>query len=158
GQGANDYAGGQGLAGVFGVREGQGARLSARVVDDAVAGPPRTREGAGRGARMSCRSGPGHGVQDSWSRGSQAAQGAVLFGTSRRRVRAKDGEGSVRLSRGPTPEKAAKSKKPRKPVAVVSYDEKPGIQAIATTAPDLPPEPGVHPTFARDHEYKRHGT
>lgn len=53
---------------------------------------------------------------------------------------------------------AARSKKPRKPVAIVSYDEKPGIQAIATTAPDLPPEPGVHPTFARDHEYKRHGT
>jgi transposase len=53
---------------------------------------------------------------------------------------------------------AAKSKKPGKPVAIVSYDEKPGIQAIATTAPDLPPEPGIHPTFARDHEYKRHGT
>ena len=44
------------------------------------------------------------------------------------------------------------------PVAIVSYDEKPGIQAIATTAPDLPPEPSVHPTFARDYEYKRHGT
>jgi transposase len=43
-------------------------------------------------------------------------------------------------------------------VAIISYDEKPGIQAIATTAPDLPPVPGVHPTFARDHEYKRHGT
>jgi transposase len=54
--------------------------------------------------------------------------------------------------------KAAKSKKPGKPVAIVSCDEKPGIQAIATTAPDLPPQPGVHPTFARDHEYKRHGT
>jgi transposase len=53
---------------------------------------------------------------------------------------------------------AAKSKKPGKPVAIVSYDEKPGIQAIATTSPDLPPVPGVHPTFARDHEYKRHGT
>ena len=53
---------------------------------------------------------------------------------------------------------AATSSKPRKPVAIVSYDEKPGIQAIATTAPDLPPEPGVHATFARDHEYKRHGT
>ena len=26
-------------------------------------------------------------------------------------------------------------------VAIVSYDEKPGIQAIATTAPDLPPSP-----------------
>jgi hypothetical protein len=40
----------------------------------------------------------------------------------------------------------------------VSYDEKPGIQAIATTAPDLPPAPGVHANFAREHEYKRHGT
>jgi transposase len=53
---------------------------------------------------------------------------------------------------------SAKSKKPRNAVAIVSCDEKPGIQAIATTAPDLPPEPGAHATFARDHEYKRHGT
>jgi transposase len=53
---------------------------------------------------------------------------------------------------------AARAKKPRKPVAIVSYDEKPGIQAIATTAPDLPPVPGIHPTFAREHEYKRQGT
>ena len=43
-------------------------------------------------------------------------------------------------------------------VAVVSYDEKPGIQAIGTTAPDLSPVPGSHPTFSRDHEYKRYGT
>jgi transposase len=53
---------------------------------------------------------------------------------------------------------AAKAKKSAQPVAIVSYDEKPGIQAIATTAPDLPPTPGVHASFARDHEYKRHGT
>src|SRR5438270_3243338 len=53
---------------------------------------------------------------------------------------------------------AAKSRKAIKRVAIVSYDEKPCIQAIATTAPDLPPEPGVHATFARDYEYKRHGT
>jgi transposase len=52
---------------------------------------------------------------------------------------------------------AAASKKPAK-VAIISYDEKPGIQAIETTAPDLPPEPGAHATFAREHEYKRHGT
>jgi transposase len=52
----------------------------------------------------------------------------------------------------------AKSKRRGKRVAIVSYDEKPGIQAIATTAPDLPPEPGIYPTFARDHEYKRYGT
>ena len=43
-------------------------------------------------------------------------------------------------------------------VAIVSYDEKPGVQAIGVTAPDLPPVPGIHPTVARDHEYKRHGT
>jgi transposase len=43
-------------------------------------------------------------------------------------------------------------------VAIVSYDEKPGVQAIATTAPDLPPVPGRHASLARDHEYKRHGT
>src|SRR6201993_2621456 len=53
---------------------------------------------------------------------------------------------------------AASKKEPSDAVAIVSYDEKPGIQAIATTAPDLPPEPGIHPTFARDHEYKRLGT
>jgi transposase len=47
---------------------------------------------------------------------------------------------------------------PSPQVAIVSYDEKPGIQAIENTAPDLPPVPGEHPTFARDHEYKRHGT
>ena len=51
---------------------------------------------------------------------------------------------------------AAAKKKPNDAVAVISYDEKPGIQAIATTAADLPPEPGVHPGFAREHEYKRH--
>ncbi len=53
---------------------------------------------------------------------------------------------------------AASKKKPSDAVAVVSYDEKPGIQAIATTAADLPPQPGAYATFARDHEYKRHGT
>src|ERR1700760_2140009 len=29
---------------------------------------------------------------------------------------------------------------------------------LATTPPDLPPVPGTYATFARDHEYKRHGT
>ena len=54
--------------------------------------------------------------------------------------------------------KTANSKELGKRVAILSYDEKPGIQAIETTAPDLPPKPGVHVTFAREHEYKRHGT
>jgi hypothetical protein len=49
---------------------------------------------------------------------------------------------------------AASRQKPSDAVAVISYDEKPGIEAIATTAPDLPPVPGMHATFAREHEYK----
>jgi transposase len=43
-------------------------------------------------------------------------------------------------------------------VITVSVDEKPGVQAIANTAPDLPPVPGKHPKIARDHEYERLGT
>ena len=43
-------------------------------------------------------------------------------------------------------------------VAIVSYDEKPGLQAIGTTAPDLPPAPARHACVGRDHEYVRHGT
>src|SRR5215813_4785015 len=73
GQRADDYTGGQGLAGVVGVRQGQGSRLSARVVDDASFGAPCARARSGGGTPMSCQSCPGHGVQDSRSRGSQTA-------------------------------------------------------------------------------------
>lgn len=44
------------------------------------------------------------------------------------------------------------------PVYTVSVDEKPGVQALGTTAPDLPPVPGKHSSIGRDHEYVRHGT
>jgi transposase len=47
---------------------------------------------------------------------------------------------------------------PSEVVGVLSYDEKPGIQAIGNTAPDLPPVPGRYRTWGRDHEYERHGT
>lgn len=43
-------------------------------------------------------------------------------------------------------------------VITVSVDEKPGVQAIATVAPDLPPNPGTHKSVGRDYEYKRMGT
>ena len=45
-----------------------------------------------------------------------------------------------------------------RPVFTVSVDEKPGVQAIGNTAPDLPPVPGEQPAWSRDHEYVRHGT
>jgi len=47
---------------------------------------------------------------------------------------------------------------PAPSVITVAVDEKPGVQAIGNTAPDLPPVPGKHPTVSRDHEYKRYGT
>jgi hypothetical protein len=43
-------------------------------------------------------------------------------------------------------------------VITVSVDEKPGVQAIANTTPDLPPVAGAHPTVARDPHYIRLGT
>ena len=43
-------------------------------------------------------------------------------------------------------------------IITVSVDEKPGVQAIGNTAPDLPPVPGKHSSISRDHEYKRLGT
>lgn len=42
-------------------------------------------------------------------------------------------------------------------VHVISYNEKPGIQALATTSDDLYPDE-KHRTFSRDYEYKRLGT
>lgn len=44
------------------------------------------------------------------------------------------------------------------PVYTVSVDEKPGVQAIGTIAPDLPPVPGREASLARDYEYVRYGT
>ncbi len=43
-------------------------------------------------------------------------------------------------------------------VITVSVDEKPGVQAIDTVAPDLPPKSGCHKNVGRDYEYKRLGT
>ena len=40
----------------------------------------------------------------------------------------------------------------------ISYDEKPGIQAIANVAADLAPVPHKYSTWGRDYEYRRLGT
>ena len=101
--------------------------------------------------------GAGHGVQDSQPARGEAAQGALLPwnaatpGLKRRWRKCCDREVTIL-------KEAAAAKKPNEALAIVSYDETPGVQAIATTAPDLPPEPSTYRTFARDHEYTRHGT
>jgi len=50
------------------------------------------------------------------------------------------------------------AQKTQTPIYTVSVDEKPGVQAIGLTAPDLPPIPGQQASVARDYEYVRHGT
>ncbi len=45
-----------------------------------------------------------------------------------------------------------------RPIYTVSVDEKPGVQALSTTADDLPPVAGKHASVGRDYEYVRHGT
>lgn len=44
------------------------------------------------------------------------------------------------------------------PTVTISYDEKPGIQVLATTTPDRPPAPNQYPSHLRDYEYERLGT
>ena len=43
-------------------------------------------------------------------------------------------------------------------VITVSVDEKPGVQAIKSIAPDIMPEPGKQSRVMRDYEYERLGT
>lgn len=43
-------------------------------------------------------------------------------------------------------------------LAILTYDEKLGIQAIKNTSPDLPPLPVGHRSISRDYEYQRLGT
>lgn len=43
-------------------------------------------------------------------------------------------------------------------VAILSYDEKPGIQALESCGKEKPPVVGEYPCWLRDYEYVRHGT
>ena len=43
-------------------------------------------------------------------------------------------------------------------IVIVSYDEKPGIQAVGNKYPDLMPVEGEYPAISRDYEYVRYGT
>ena len=45
-----------------------------------------------------------------------------------------------------------------KDTITLSFDEKPGMQAISQTSKELPPVPGKHPSVTRDYEYRRLGT
>ncbi len=55
-------------------------------------------------------------------------------------------------------EKLVKGMLKEPPVVTISYDEKPGIQALATTTADRPPQPKQFASHLRDYEYQRLGT
>src|SRR5215467_1559914 len=148
------------MAGAVGVSEGKGIRLSARTLDDTALASHAREHGPAEGHACFARLAQGtvckildqedvkpHKVRYYLERRDPdfAEKMAEVLCVYRK----------VKLLKKAA---AASRKKPSDAVAVISYDEKPGIQAIATTAPDLPPVPGA--TFAREHEheYKRHGT
>lgn len=45
-----------------------------------------------------------------------------------------------------------------KDTITISFDEKPGIQALSLKSEELPPVPGKYPSVTRDYEYRRLGT
>src|ERR1700730_5888609 len=122
------------------------------------------RRGSWQIMRASMHGRPGTPVSPSWSRARSARFSAERKSSRTRcaitwnRFERKMAEVLCVYREVQVLKKIAKSRQSGVSVAIVSYDEKPGIQAVATTSPDLPPVPGVHTTFARDYEYKRHGT
>src|SRR5262249_1716402 len=73
---------GQGLGREPRLPQGQGTRVSARIVDSATPRPPCARAGPGRGAQLPCQAGSGHVVQHTQWSGNKATQGALLPGTT----------------------------------------------------------------------------
>ncbi len=145
---------------VSGLPQGEGPGLSARIVDDAASGSPRARAWTAEG--HACLGKLVQGTVCKILNEQEVKPHKVRYYLERRDPEFKQKMAEVlcvyREVRLIKETAAAAKQEPSDAVAIVSYDEKPGIQAIATTAPDLPPEPGRHATFARDHEYKRHGT
>src|SRR5215471_12353923 len=149
------------MAGVVGVSEGKGIGLSARTLDDTAFGQPRSRAWTGGGACVPRQAGPGHGLQDPRPGGRQAAQSALLPGTPRSRLCGKDGRSVVRLSQGQTFEEGRGriAQEAKRCSGCHLLRREAGYSGHRNDGtPDLPPVPGVHATFAREHEYKRHGT
>ena len=133
--------------------------LSARAVDDAAFGPSCARARTGGGSRMSRPSGPGHGVQDTRQRGIKPHK--VRYYLERR-----DAEFEQKMAEvlcvyrevQVLKKAAARSKKSQK-----RWRSSPTTRSRASRRSRrrrriCRPSPACIATFARDHEYKRHGT
>jgi hypothetical protein len=128
------HGGGAGLADRRGLRQAQGPRLSARAVDIASVGSPRTRPRPDGGSACLAELAPST-VHDLLNNQPIKPHKVRYYLDRRdpafaeRKAEVIEVYGAVEMLRSlPEAERS---------VAIVSYDEKPGIQAIATTAPDL---------------------
>jgi hypothetical protein len=153
-QGTNHRRRCQGL----GVLQTEGSGLRSRSLEPASAGTAGPR--ACRGGRFSCVIASGQSDRASNSGGPATASGKVKYYLERRdpdfevgmrRVLIVYQDVALQNARRAAGETASN-------IITVSVDEKPGVQAIGNTAPDLPPVPGKHPAIGRDHEYERLGT
>ena len=100
----------------------------------------------------------GHVVQDPRPAGRQTAQSALLSRAPRPGFDAKMAEVLCVYREVELLKQSAVARDGDTPaVAIISFDEKPGLQAIGTSAPDLPPARRAC-GLRRDHEYIRHGT
>ena len=143
-----------------GVSEGDGTGLSARTVDDAAFGPPRSRAGTGAGACV-----PRHLAQGTVrkildqedvkphkvryyleQRGPEFAEKMAEVLCVYRQVR------NFEAGRSRLEQEAERCG------GCHFLRREAGYSGHRNDGPRLPPVPGVHATFAREHEYKRHGT
>jgi len=95
------------------------------------------------------------GFRDLVGASGQAAQDSVLLERTRSEFNSKM---ISKCARVPDVELWRKAGLPPEVVGVLSYDEKPGIQAISNTAPDVGRRYRDGTRAGSDHEYKRHGT
>ena len=151
-QSAADHRRGQGVDRGSRLPQGQGTRLPSRIVDDATSRPPCAHARSEGGPRLPATL--AQGTLCNILNEREIKPHRVRYYLERRDPEFKQKMAEVlcvyREVKLIKEMAAARKEELSDAVAIVSYDEKPGIQAIATTAPDLPPEPGKHAAFARD--------
>ena len=88
---------------------------------------------------------PWHGGQDPWPKDIKPHKVRYYLERRDAEFEQKWRRFCASIARSRSEKTAAKPNKLEKPVVIVSYDEKPEIEAIATTAPDSPPRQASMP-------------
>ena len=156
-QGTDDHAGGQGMAGVAGVPEGEGPWLSPRTVDDRLLARHAREHGPAEG--HACLANLAQGTCGrSWTRRGEAAESAYTTWNSAILTLLKRWRSAVRLSPGEIlsrPQRVEEEAERCDGDHLLRREAR--IQAIARRLRICRPNRRAC-DFAREHEYKRHGT